>query len=195
MTAAQPSPPAVPKHSLRSGTAAPGTAVADKFRPAMDLRRLRVGEWIVGACGVLLLIALFLPWYGEPSSTAWEVFTVLDLILALLALAAISVPIVTATHRVPAVPLAIETLTALFGLLGVILVLFRVLNLPGDAHSRDVGLWLAFAATLGITAGALIGMRDERRSPRGRHTDLSGVPVSSQREIEKLPAPRSGTGS
>src|SRR5689334_8585576 len=81
---------------LRSGTAAPGTARADKFRLAMDLRRLRVGEWIVGACGVVLLISLFLDWYGDPSETAWEAFSILDVILALVALAAISVPVVTA---------------------------------------------------------------------------------------------------
>jgi hypothetical protein len=161
----------------------------------MDLRRLRVGEWIVGASGVLLLVALFLPWYGNPSSTAWESFSVLDLILTLLALAAISVPIVTATHRVPALPLAVESLTALFGLFGLVLVLFRVLNLPGEAHGREVGLWLGLGATLGIFAGALIGMRDERRSPGGRHTDVTGVPVSSQPEIETLPAPRPGAGS
>jgi hypothetical protein len=164
----------------------------------MDLRRLRVGEWVVGASGVLLLVALFLPWYGDvrPASVSgWEAFSALDLILALIALAAISVPIVTATHRIPALPLAIETLTALFGLVGVVLVLIRVLNLPGAAHDRDVGLWLALAATIGIFAGALVGMRDERRSPSGRHTDLSGVPVSSPPDIETLPAPRPGTGS
>jgi hypothetical protein len=161
----------------------------------MDLRRLRVGEWIVGVCGLLLLVALFLPWYSEPSSTAWEAFTVLDVILALLALEAISVPIVTAAHRVPALPLTVESLTALFGLLALVLVLIRLLNLPGDADGRDIGLWLALAATLGITAGALVGMRDERLSPQGRHTDVSGVPVSSQPEIEQLPAPRPGTGS
>ena len=161
----------------------------------MDLRRLRVGEWIVGACGVLLLVALFLPWYGEPSSTGWESFSVLDLILALLAIAAISVPVVTATHRVPALPLALESLTALFGLLVLLLVLIRVLNLPGEADGREIGLWLGLAATIGIFGGALVGMRDERRSPRGRHTDLTGVPVSSQPEIETLPAPRPGAGS
>jgi amino acid transporter len=161
----------------------------------MDLRRLRVGEWIVGACGVLLLVALFLAWYGEPSTTAWEAFTVLDVILALLALAAIAVPVVTATHRVPALPLATESLTALFGIVGVLLVLIRVLNLPGEADAREIGLWLGLLATLGIAAGALIGMRDERLSPDGRHTDLSGVPVSSQPDIETLPAPRPGTGS
>jgi hypothetical protein len=161
----------------------------------MDLRRLRVGEWIVGASGVLLLVALFLPWYGDPSSNAWESFTVLDVILALLALAAISVPVVTAAQRVPALPLAVESLTALFGLLGLILVLIRLVNLPGEADSREIGLWLGLAATLGIFAGGLIGMRDERRSPQGRHNDLSGVPVSSQPEIEQLPAPPPGAGS
>ena len=161
----------------------------------MDLRRLRVGEWIVGASGVLLLVALFLPWYGDPSSTAWESFSVLDLILALLALIAISVPIVTAVHRVPALPLALESLTALFALLAVILVLIRVLNLPGDADGREIGVWLGLLATLGITAGALIGMRDERRSPQGRHTDVSGVPVSSPPKVERHPAPGSGAGS
>lgn len=161
----------------------------------MDLRRLRVGEWIVGASGVLLLVALFLPWYGDPSSTAWESFTVLDVILALLALAAVTVPVVTAAQRVPALPLAVESLTALFGLLALILVLIRVLNLPGEAHGREIGLWLGLVATLGIFAGGLIGMRDERRSPQGRHVDLSGMPVSSQPEIEKLPAPPPGAGS
>ena len=184
----------------------------------MDLRRLRVGEWIVGACGLLLLVALFLPWYGDAGPTgayfdrdggagwtvyglvpatvtAWEAFTVLDVILALLALLAISVPVVTATHRVPALPLALESLTALFGLVALVLVLIRVLNLPGEADGREIGLWLALAAVLGVTAGALVGMRDERLSPRGRHTDLSGVPVSSQPDIEQLPAPRPEAGS
>ena len=117
------------------------------------------------------------------------------MILALLALAAISVPIVTATHRVPALPLALESLVALFGLLGVLLVLIRVLNLPGEADGREIGLWLGLVATLGIFAGGLIGMRDERRSPQGRHTDVSGAPVSSQPEIETMPAPRPEAGS
>jgi hypothetical protein len=77
----------------------------------------------------------------------------------------------------------------------VLLVLIRVLNLPGEADGREAGLWLALIATLGIVAGSLVGMRDERRSPTGRHTDLTGVPVSSQPDIETMPAPRPGAGS
>jgi hypothetical protein len=166
----------------------------------MDLRRLRLGEWVVGASGVLLFVALFLPWYGDglanssQTLSAWEAFAVLDVILALIALAAITVPIVTATHRVPAVPLALESLTTLIGLIGLVLVVIRVLNLPGDADGREWGLWVGLVAMLGVFAGGMVAMRDERRSPAGRHTDLSGVPVDTPREIETLPAPRPGAG-
>jgi hypothetical protein len=190
----------------------------------MDFRRLRVGEWVVGASGLLLFVALFLPWYelgegivvGPPDvldahASAWDAFTVLDLLLALGALAAIAVVFVTAAQATPALPLALESLVALFGLLLVLLVVFR-LAVPPDIsflestagpatreHVEDLdraaGAWLGLAGALGIVVGGLVAMRDERRSPVGRATDLSGAPVTSQPEIETLPAPRPEAGS
>ena len=79
----------------------------------MDLRRLRAGEWIVGISGLVLLVALFLPWYGDDagSRTGWESLGALDVVLALVALSALAIPIVTAFQRVPAVPLALQALT------------------------------------------------------------------------------------
>lgn len=178
----------------------------------MDVRRLRVGEWAVGAAGLVLLVALFLPWYrgeegtpppagwsayapledGARTLTGWQALGALDVVLALLALAAVAVPVVTAAYRVPAVPLAHQTLVALAAPLVTLAVLVRVLNLPDWATGREIGLWTGLVATLGVTAGALIAMRDERRSPAGRHTDLTGVPVSQPRPIEAVPAPRPG---
>ena len=81
----------------------------------MDLRRLRAGEWIVGISGLVLLVALFLPWYGDDagSRTGWESLGALDIVLALVALSALAIPIVTAFQRVPAVPLALQALTTL----------------------------------------------------------------------------------
>jgi hypothetical protein len=154
----------------------------------MDLRRLRAGEWIAALSGLALLVALFMPWYDGESG--WEAFTVLDLILAVLALAALAIPVVTAGHRVPAVPLAHQSLVTLAGMAELLLVLIRVANLPGDAEGRDWGLWLGLASTLGIAAGSVVAMRDERLSPAGGHTDVSGVPVAAPREIEQIPAPR-----
>jgi hypothetical protein len=162
----------------------------------MDLRRLRAGEWIAGVSGLLLLVALFLPWYGDDagSRTGWESLGALDVVLAVVALSALAIPVVTALERVPAVPLAHQSLTTLIGLLAVVLVLIRVLNMPDWAVEREWGLWVALVATLGIAGGGLVAMRDERLTRGERHTDLTGVPVAGQPDIERLPAPRPEAG-
>jgi len=162
----------------------------------MDLRRLRAGEWIAGISGLVLFVALFLPWYSDDagSRTGWQSLGALDVVLALVALAALAIPLITALQRVPAVPLAHQSLTTLVGMLAVILVLIRVLNMPDWADGREWGLWVALAATLGVVAGGLRAMRDERLTRAGRHTDLTGVPVPHQREIESLAPPRPEAG-
>jgi hypothetical protein len=37
--------------------------------------------------------------------------------------------------------------------------------------------------------GAALAMHDERLSPEGRHTDLTGRPTPAPPEIERIPAP------
>jgi len=162
----------------------------------MDLRRLRAGEWIAGISGLVLLVALFLPWYGDDagSRTGWQSLGALDVVLGVVALAALAIPVVTAVQRAPAVPLAHESLTVLVGLLALVLVLIRVLNMPDWAAEREWGLWVGLAGTLGIVVGGLTAMRDERLTRGERHTDLTGVPVAAQREIETLPPPRPEAG-
>ena len=178
----------------------------------------------MGASGLLLLVALFLPWYelgqgivvGPPDAldahaSAWDAFTILDVLLALGALAAIAALVVTAVEATPAVPLATESLVTLLALLLLVLVGFRLADPPDltflestsspAAHAqvreidRAAGAWLGLAGVAGIFVGGLIAMRDERRSPAGRHTDLSGVPTDEQREVETLPAPPAEAGS
>jgi hypothetical protein len=60
---------------------------------------------------------------------------------------------------------------------------------------RATGAWLGLAGVLGMSVGGLIAMRDERRSPAGRHTDLSGAPVDSPPEVETLRAPSAEASS
>jgi hypothetical protein len=158
----------------------------------MDLRRLRTGEWIAAASGAALLVSLFLPWYGTggESSTAWQSFAVLDVVLALLSAAGVALAFVTAAQRAPAVPIALSAFVTIGGIVGVLIVLLRVANLPGAADGREWGLWLALVAAAGLLAGGGVAMRDERLSPPGRHTDLTGRPTPAPPEIERLPAPR-----
>jgi len=91
---------------------------------------------------------------------------------------------------VPAVPLALQALTTLVAFLVGLLLLGRVLNMPDWADSREWGLWVALAATLGIVVGGALAMRDERLTSDGTHTDLTGVPVAQQLEVETVSPPR-----
>jgi hypothetical protein len=189
----------------------------------MDLRRLRVGEWVVGISGLVLLVSLFLPWYAidEPvvfgpietfteSASGWEAFAILDVLLALGAMAAIAVMVVTAAQSTPALPLALQSLLTLVAIVLLVLVLFRVVNPPtvtfveqagpgvvraeAENPDRGVGAALGLMGVLAMVLGSLVAIRDERRSPDGAHTDLTGVPAASPPEIETLPAPRPEAG-
>lgn len=173
----------------------------------MDLRRLRAGEWVAAASGVALLVSLFLPWYrpgvcitgyaetlrGEidcQTFTAWESFAAIDVLLAFVAAAGVLLAIVTAAQDVPAVPIAFSGLLTFVGLLGVVLVLFRLVDLPDGASGREWALWLGLAGAAGITAGAALAMRDERLSPPGRYTDLTGRPGPPPAGIDPISPPR-----
>jgi hypothetical protein len=144
----------------------------------MDLRRLRAGDWIVAISGAALLVSLFLPWYGQ-GRTAWEALTIGDVILFLIAAAAVGVLVATATHRVPAVPIALTATVGLLGIVATAFVAVRVIWLPGGVEGREWGLWLGLAGAVGVVAGGWIAVRDD---------SMPAVPPPP--EAEALPAPR-----
>jgi hypothetical protein len=169
----------------------------------MDLRRLRTGEWIAGASGLVLFVSLFLPWYRVESTpavdiTAFEAFSVFDIMLVVAAAAGMAVLVVMAVQETPAVGVAVEALVTIVGGVIAILLLFRVLNVPGELEVaagqpfetvRTPAAWIGLAAAFGVFTGSLVAMRDERLSEPGRLTDATGLPVESQPEVETLPAP------
>ena len=170
----------------------------------MDLRRLRAGEWIAALAGAALLLSLFLPWYrgpeppcpagGDcPAGTAlsgWEALAVSDAALAAIGTAAILLLVVTATQRVPAVPIALAAFVTLLGIAATVLVLVRAGWLPEGAAARAGAVWLALAGAGGIAAGGLVAMRDERLSRPDRLTDSSGRPTAPPPDAPPIPAPR-----
>jgi hypothetical protein len=159
----------------------------------MDLRRLRAGEWITAAAGVVLAVSLFLPWYTRPGTeggelTAWEAFAILDVLLLALAILAVGLLILTAVQPTAAVGIAADALLTLVAAAILVLTLFRVLAPPGSLERAEAG-WLGLAAGLAVLVGTVVAMRDERLSEKGRPTDATGVPVAAPPEIEPLPAP------
>ncbi len=159
----------------------------------MDLRRLRAGERIAGVSGVLLFVALFLPWYDAAGAdvSAFEAFALFDVLLVAVALLGVSLVVVTASQPSAAAGIALDALVTIIASVVAILLVFRVLNLPGDLEGaeRAAFAWAGLAAAWGVFAGALVAMRDERLSKPGRPTDSTGVPVDGQPEIETIPAP------
>jgi hypothetical protein len=173
----------------------------------MDLRRLRTGEWIAGLSGVALLVSLFLPWYHRgpvaciavvgvkcPNPrrfTGWEALSVVDVVLAFVALFAIFTWVVTVSQRTPAVPIAADSLLTLFAIVATVVVAIRVADMPdlGRAVDRSGGGWVALAAAVGTLLGGSLAMRDQRRSRPGKSTDLTGRPAPPQSEPDPLPPP------
>ena len=148
----------------------------------MDLRRLRHGEWIAGASGVLLLVAMFLDWYsaGGSGANAWDSLTVIDVFLAIAALFGIALLVSAATQETPAVPQTVSQLAAPFAFTAAILVVIRLLDLPGAVDSREIGLWLGALGTFGVLVGTWRSIGDQS-FPRA---------IAKQVEVTPLPAPK-----
>jgi hypothetical protein len=129
----------------------------------MDLRRVRTWDWLTGLAGLVLLVSLFLPWYsaGGESATGWESFTVIDVILAVAALTGGALVVTAATQRTAAVPQALASSIAPIMLLAAVLAVIRLLNLPGDADTREAGVWLGTLAALALFAFDVKSMRDK----------------------------------
>jgi hypothetical protein len=179
----------------------------------MDLRRLRHGEWIAGISGVVLLVSLFLDWYSvtfkalpnDPSgaSTAWEAFSIADVVLAIAALMGISLAVAAATQRAPAVAQALSALTVPVALAAAVFAVVHAVSLPDVASasrhgvveggwtayaplsspvlhppvSREIGLWLGLAGVLGVLVGAWRSMGDQ------------SFPATARPEVEVTPLP------
>jgi hypothetical protein len=133
---------------------------------------MRRFEPVAGVGGLLLLVSLFLPWYGFESDIAqlslpgvngWQAFTVFDVVLALLALPAIAVPIVSWTARGPAKPIAVAVIASAIGWLAVLLAAFRLADPPGPNEFVEAryGAWLALAGALIGWIGSWMSLRDE----------------------------------
>jgi hypothetical protein len=149
---------------------------------ARRVARVGSGELIAGASGVLLLVAMLLPWYGRETNiagavvaeswTAWQSLSLIAILLFAIGIAAIAVPVGRALWASPE-RFRDDRLISMLGLLGLLLVLFRLIDIPlagidvqpGDSvdSSRDAGIFLALLATAGIAYG---GRRTARTGAR-----------------------------
>jgi hypothetical protein len=129
-----------------------------------DLRRLRAEELLAAPSGLLLGLALFLPWYSFPSGKldAWSAFTVVDLLIAPAALAALTLTWVTLTREAPALPVALAVWTTLLGLLACVCVVLRLVFPPAGSIDRCAGVWVGLAGAVLVAVAGWLAISDER---------------------------------
>jgi hypothetical protein len=141
------------------------------------MRRQRGGDRLAGAGGVALLVALSLDWYSGAS--AWQAFSVLDVVLALLALVPLALVVLQATRESPSLPVAFSLLTTVGGALATLLILYRIVDQPGpnDRVGVELGAWVGLAAAGVTAAGGWLSLRTE------------AIPGARRPPIEDLPAP------
>lgn len=168
----------------------------------MDTGNLGRGALIAGVSGLLLFLFMFLGWYGlggpadelieqaqqaaeqlgvegpeeaDTTANAWESFDIIDLVLLLAVIVAVAFAAVELTGASVSLPVALSTLTAGIGALAFLLVLYRIINPPGEGDiDREIGIFLGLLATAGITAGGYLGMQEEGTSFSAERDRLSG---------------------
>jgi peptidoglycan/LPS O-acetylase OafA/YrhL len=118
--------------------------------------RINGGQALVAIGAIVLLVSLFLSWY-EPGLTAWTVFEVWDLVLAAICIAALAtlLPLrrtdLRDEHVVPE-----RWLGALAGAALAIVVVQLINHPPAARGSPEVGAWIALAAVVLMSAGAIL---------------------------------------
>lgn len=148
------------------------------------MNRPRPADVLAGIGGLVLLGSLWLKWYGfdagpliettgaagtrdlqrlVPDLTAWQAFSVTDILLALFAALAIGVPVSSVLARTTAKPVAFTVLASVGGALAVLLVLFRLIDPPGsnDLVALKTGAWIGLAGAILTFLGSWLAMADD----------------------------------
>jgi peptidoglycan/LPS O-acetylase OafA/YrhL len=130
----------------------------------VSLRRLRSGELIALAGAICLIVALTRRWYETPGGSldAWATFGVAVALLMLAAAGALVLVLATVTERTTAIPVAAAVWSTLFGLIGTVAAVVRLLERPHHATALCAGAWLGLAGALAVLAGSWQSLRDER---------------------------------
>ncbi|MBA2521968.1 MAG: hypothetical protein H0V25_01435 [Solirubrobacterales bacterium] len=149
----------------------------------MDTNRLNQGEMIAAVSALVLLVVMFISWFGidipdeavglvsaagiDTSANAWQSFSFIDIVLFVTILVAIGGALATANAQTVSAPVAISAITAALGILSVLLILFRIIDPPGPGEAdigRKVGVFLGLIAAAGIAYGGWRAMQEEGTS-------------------------------
>jgi hypothetical protein len=142
--------------------------------------RASIGYVLAAAGGVLLFIFTFLSWFGggfdDSGFSAWEAFSLADIVIAVLALTA---AVLAAAHLLGAqqnLPPAVGPLFKWIGGTAALLAIVFILELvAGDANFKFGGI-LALLAALALLAGVILNERPDLAARVEAAVDQVGGP-------------------
>jgi hypothetical protein len=163
----------------------------------MDLRRVGTWQWLAALAGLVLLISLWLPWYGVVglNASAWQAFTFVDLLLALAGLLALALVPVVANQRAVEAARLMTSIVFWVGLAAAVFALIRLINVPGVDTTlaggaaditRKAGGFIAAVAAIGLALFAWLGRRDPQfPGPLRTHPDVERLPSPTAEESQR----------
>jgi hypothetical protein len=116
-------------------------------------RRFEVGPMLVALGAIVLLVSLFMEWYGP--LTAWGAFEVVETLLAVLAVAAL---VVSAGLLLPDLEYLERRWLPLIVFSVAVLVAAELVDPPPAAveDTLEAGAWLAFGSAIVMLVGAVL---------------------------------------
>jgi len=131
----------------------------------VDLKSLSLGERIAAVSGAALFLFMFVPWLE--GRTAWELFSLLHVLLALVALTAVALPLIKATAPDSPLRVSIGTVLSRAGLVALTITATFLI----EGADRNVGIFLAVLAAAGILYGGMTTPDEAAEGTRGRRRE------------------------
>ena len=114
-----------------------------------------IGRLLAGCGGVLLLIALFMPWSesGAVTQSGWEALHTWDVFLLTCGVCGVAAALTGGRFGFFRPDLSFNAMTDIFGVVASILILWLMADFPSGAD-QGAGVYLALAGALTIATGA-----------------------------------------
>lgn len=181
----------------------------------MKFERLNPGELLSAIAGLTLLGLMSAVWFEHPTAAdidaksigyettpdAWHAFGLIDIVLLITIVCAVSAAVVTAAGSKIPLPLSAGAAVTVLGLISMALLAYRIVDpieVVDVEYRRNVALFLGFGMCSLITAGGGLTMIAEgttlghelARSARGR-----GAPADAPANVGRRAASRAGSSA
>lgn len=114
------------------------------------------GHLTCGLGGTLLIVSLFLPWAsaGDVERSGWELWTMADVFLLFVGLAAIGAAITGGRFGLFRPDVSLNGAADLLGVVATILIAWLIVFDFPEGASREIGVFLALISAMAIAGGA-----------------------------------------